>query len=154
DSQATIVNTAFVTGGGDLQAHSARETANVTVPLLAITKSHTPEPRVSGSTGTYTITVSNVASTATTGTVTVSDFLPFPLTATAISGAGWGCSSLPTSFLTCTRSDALAGGSSYPPLLVTVSVGNGNGTGNFTNVATVTGGGDGLTHRAGDPTTI
>jgi len=153
NSVATIVNTASVTGGGDLQSHSANDTANVSVPLLAITKSHSGD-FTAGQSGTYTIDVSNVGTVATTGTVTVTDsfFLSFGMTATAVTLNGWGCSSLPTSFLTCTRSDSLAPTFHYPALVVTVSVGN--GATNFTNVASVTGGGDGLIHRAGDPTTI
>ncbi len=147
----TVVNTANVTGGGDPLTHSASDTANVTVPTLAITKSHTGDFTV-GQPGTYTITVSNVSTVATTGTVTVTDFLPFPLDATAISGSGWGCSAVPTQFLTCTRSDALAANSSYPPLVVTVSVSG--GASSVTNTASVTGGGDGLTHSASDPTHI
>jgi uncharacterized repeat protein (TIGR01451 family) len=155
NSVSTIINTASVTGGGDSSTHAANDTANVTVPLLAITKSHTGNFTV-GQPATYTIGVSNVGTVATTGTVTVTDFLPFPLVANAVNGSGWGCSALPTSFLTCTRADSLAGsGASYPPLQVTVGW---NGTtsipSSVTNTASVTGGGDGLNHNASDPTTI
>ena len=150
-SASTAVNTANVSGGGDGFSHSASDTANVTAPRLAITKTHTGDFTV-GQPGNYTITVSNVGSVATVGTVTLTDFLPFNImTATAISGTGWGCSNLPTNFLTCTRSDALAAGSSYPPLTLTVSV---TGGPNVTNTATVTGGGDVLSHSANDPTNI
>jgi uncharacterized repeat protein (TIGR01451 family) len=149
---ATIVNKVAVNGGGDALTHSASDAINVTTPLLAITKTHSGNFSV-GQSGTYTITVSNVGKVATAGTVTVTDNLPLSeLTATSISGAGWGCNPLPTSSLVCTRADSLAASQSYPPLTVTVSVAG--GAGNIINTATVTGGGDGLTHNANDPTTI
>jgi uncharacterized repeat protein (TIGR01451 family) len=151
NSSPTIVNTANVSGGGDSSFHSASDTANVTIPTLAITKSHTGDFAV-GQPGTYTITVSNAGAVATAGTVTLTDFLPFNMTATAVSGTGWGCSNVPTSFVTCTRSDVLAANSSYSPVTLTVSV-NG-GASNVTNTANVTGGGDGRTHSASDPTNI
>src|SRR5262249_9618125 len=144
-------NTANVTGGGDSQFHQASDTTSVTKPTLSITKSHTGDFTV-GQPGSYTIKVGNAGSIATVGTVTVTDFLPFNMLATAITGDGWGCSNLPTSFLTCTRSDVLQPGNSYPSLVVTVSV-SGGGV-NITNSASVTGGGDGLTHSASDPTVV
>ena len=57
---------------------------------------------------------------------------------TALSGAGWTC----TVATTCTRSDALAPGASYPPITVTTSVGAGAAPGTVTNSAVVSGGGD------------
>jgi uncharacterized repeat protein (TIGR01451 family) len=146
-----VVNTASVSGGGDSLSHSANDLTNITAPVLAITKTHTGDFTV-GLPGAYTITVSNTGSTATAGTVTVTDFLPFTMTATAFSGAGWVCSNLPTTFLTCTRSDSLAASSSYPPLVVNVIVSGGGS--NIVNTASVTGGGDGLSHSASDPTNI
>jgi uncharacterized repeat protein (TIGR01451 family) len=154
NSTPSVVNIASVSGGGDSSSHNVSDIANVTTPVLAITKTHTGNFTF-GQPGTYTITVSNTGTVATTGTVTVTDFLPFGMTATATSGTGWGCPNLPTSFLTCTRSDALATNSSYPPLVVTVSVNSTSFGGNtVTNTASVTGGGDGLSHSASDPTTI
>src|SRR5260370_38058107 len=71
----------------------------------------------------------------------------------AVSGAGWGCSPLPAAFqVTCTRSDSLAIGASYPALNVTVNVVNSTPT--VTNIATVTGGGDSLFHHVNDPTNV
>ena len=51
--------------------------------------------------------------------VTVTDTLPASLTATAISGTGWSCV---LGTLTCTRSDALGAGASYPAITLTVDV--------------------------------
>jgi len=77
----------------------------------------------------------------TIGTVTVVDTLPnvtHPPVATAISGTGCTCT---LATLTCTRSDALAPGASYPPITLTVNIPI-NIQNNFTNTATVSGGGE------------
>ncbi len=104
---------------------------------LTITKTHVGN-FVQGQTGaTYTITVSNSGTGATSGTVTVSDTLPTGLTATAISGTGWTCPSLTS----CNRSDALAAGASYPAIALTVNVAA-NAPSQVTNIATVAGGGE------------
>ena len=119
---------------------------------LAILKSHTGSFTQGDSNRTYTITVTNIGSLASTGTVTVVDALPAGLTATAISGAGWA-TNLGT--LTCTRTDALATATSYPVITVTVSVAT-NAAANVTNSATVSGSGDanGANNTANDITAI
>ena len=61
-----------------------------------------------------------------------------PPVPTALSGTGWTCT---LATLTCTRADALASGSSYPPITLTVNIPK-NIQNNFTNTATVSGGGD------------
>jgi len=68
---------------------------------------------VQGQTGaTYTVTVSNdPAATATSGTVTVTENMPTGLTLVSMAGTGWNCSGA-----TCTRSDVLNPGSSFPPI--------------------------------------
>jgi len=87
------------------------------LPALSITKTHTTV--VQGQAGaTYTITVSNGASAGPTiGTVTVTDTPPSVLTLVSMSGTGWTCSSG-----SCSRSDALSPGSSYPAITATVNV--------------------------------
>src|SRR5205823_12234683 len=112
-------------------------------PNLSITKSHSGD-FTTGQPGAYNITVGNTESAATSGTVTLTDFLPQGLTAISLSNSGWNCTALPTTNLTCTRPDSLAPGSSYPVLTMTVSVGN--CTSMETNTATVTGGGDSQFH--------
>src|SRR5262249_35840781 len=145
----SVFNFANVSGGGDSFFHSATDLTNINGPTLAITESHTPEPFILGQTGTYTITVENKAGkTPTRGTVAVQDSFPSGLIATAATGTGWSCSALPTSFLTCTRSDTLANGGTYPSLAVTVIV-NG-GAPSVTNFASVSGGGDSSSHSASD----
>ncbi len=85
---------------------------------------------------TFTITVTNSGGAATSGTVSLADTLPSGLTATSLSGSGWTINGL-----TATRSDALAAGSSYSALTLTVDVAS-NTSGNVTNTATVSGGGE------------
>src|SRR6266404_245664 len=102
---------------------NAPATASVTVPPpdLTITKSHSGNFTQGQVGATYSITATNSGFAATSGTVTVTDTLPAGLTATAISGTGWTCV---LGTLTCTRSDALAAGASYPAITLTVNVAN------------------------------
>lgn len=93
---------------------------------------------VKGQTADYTITVSNAGAGSTTGTITVTNTLPAGLTATAMSGTGWTCN---VGTLTCTRSDALAAGTSYPPITLTVSVAP-TAPSSLSDTAAVSGGGD------------
>src|SRR4030095_14159440 len=88
----------------------------------------------------------------TSGLVTVTDTLPAGLTATAINGTGWSCV---LGTLTCTRSDVLAAGASYPLITVTVTVAN-NAAASVTNIANVSGGGQIITTNDSDtdPTTV
>lgn len=122
---------------------------------LSIAKSHTGN-FTQGQTGaTYSLTVTNVGAKATDGTaVTVTDTLPAGLTPTAITSTDplWVCT---LGTLSCTRSDVLASGTSYPPITVTVNVAA-NAAGSVTNTATVTGGGskDTTGGTANDVTTV
>jgi hypothetical protein len=86
----------------------------------------------------YTLTVSNVGGSASSGTVSVVDVLPAGLTATAMGGTGWTCT---VSTLSCTRGDALGAGASYPAISLTVNVAS-NAPSSVTNTATVSGGGE------------
>jgi hypothetical protein len=109
---------------------------------LTIAKSH--QGNFSSRGGTYTIVVGNAAGAApTSGTVTVTDNgitqTPAPtipqIVVYGMSGVGWSCSGV-----TCTRSDALNAGSSYPPITFTVEE-DFSGAHSLTNQATVSGGG-------------
>jgi uncharacterized repeat protein (TIGR01451 family) len=101
---------------------------------------------------TYTLTVTNAGNKASSGMVTVVDALPGGLTATNITGSGWSCT---LATLTCTRSDALAAGTSYEAITLTVNVAA-NAAATVTNNATVSGGGETNTGNDGasDQTTI
>ncbi len=146
----SVINSATLTGGGDFP-RSTTDVTRINASTLAITKTHTGDFTV-GQNGTYTIGVSNVGTTATAGTVTMTDVLPSSMSAASVGGTGWNCSGVST--ITCTRSDALAAGSSYPPITLAVSVGGNVGASLVTNTATVTGGGDGVIHSASDPTNV
>ena len=121
-------------------------------PDLVISMTHTGNFAQGDAGDSYTITVTNIGTAATVGTVSVVDALPAGLTATAINGAGW-TTDLGT--LTCTRSESLATGAGYPPITVIVDVST-NASDSLTNVANVFGGGEINTANdtAGDPTTI
>ncbi len=122
------------------------------VPDLTLTKLHTGV-FAQGQTGaTYTITVSNRGGGATSGLVTMTDTVPTGLTATALSGSGWICT---VGTGTCTRSDALASGASYPAITLTVSVAA-NAAALITNNASISGGNDSnaTNNTASDPTTV
>ena len=84
----------------------------------------------------YTISVQNVTSTDSAGNVSVGDTLPAGLTATAIAGPGWACT---LTTVSCSRSDSLPVGGSYPPITVTVSVAA-NAVSPVTNQAVLSGG--------------
>src|SRR5205807_4916084 len=124
-------------------------------PDPTITKTHTGNFNRGQTGAQWTITVSNVGFGPTVGTVTMTDTLPNvtnPPVPTAISGTGWTCT---LATLTCTRTDALPSGSSYPAVAVTVNVA-GDVPGSVTNTATVSGGGDqnASNNTASDPTKI
>jgi uncharacterized repeat protein (TIGR01451 family) len=150
-----VTNSAVVAGGGDPNAANNTASDPTTITSLtsgidlAIAKVPSPSSAVPGQTVTYTVTVSNVGNTPSSGMVTVTDLLPTGLTVTAASGVGWTCTAP-----TCTRSDPLAPGASYSPITVTTSVGAASGT--VTNSAVVSGGGDSnsTNNGASSPVTI
>ena len=145
------VNLAKVEGGGDPTPSTDEDpTVILTDVNLNINKSHQGN-FTQGQTGAeYTIEVSNAGPSDSTGTVTVTDTLPAGLTATAINGPGWNCV---LATLTCTRSDSLPAGDSYPPITLTVDVAN-NAASPQVNLAKVEGGGDPTPSTDEDPTTI
>jgi hypothetical protein len=114
---------------------------------MTITLTHSGSFRQGQTGATYTTTVTNVGSAASAGSVSVSDSLPVGLTATAISGANWNCT---FSTLTCARNDAVAAGSSYPPITLTLNVAS-DAPSSVTNAAAVSGGGE--TNLANDNAT-
>jgi uncharacterized repeat protein (TIGR01451 family) len=144
-SNGSVSNTATTTGGNACNPTSPGSICGDTevtplgiVPNLTVDKAHAGNFSQGQIGAQYTLLVSNVGSGPTVGTVSITDTLPTGLTATAISGTGWTCV-LPT--LTCTRSDVLAAGASYPmiDLIVDVAV---DAPSLLINTATVSGGGD------------
>jgi uncharacterized repeat protein (TIGR01451 family) len=139
-------NVVSVSGGGEVNTGNNSfidPTVVDQLPDLTINKTHVGSFAQGQIGASYTLTVSNAGFAATSGTVTATDTLPAGLTATAISGNGWSCSTPPT--LSCTRSDALINGSDYPPITLTVNVAPNAPMPFVTNSAAVSGGGEGNT---------
>jgi uncharacterized repeat protein (TIGR01451 family) len=110
-------------------------------PNLGITKAVAGDiPR--GGTGSFTLTVRNIGTLASSATlpVVVTDTLVAGITATAASGTGWTCS-IVGQVITCSRTGAIAAGGSAPPITVNVLAAV-SAPPSFTNVAGVSGGGD------------
>jgi uncharacterized repeat protein (TIGR01451 family) len=119
-------------------------------PLLSIIKSHSGNFGLGQPGATYSVVVSNAVGAATTsGTVTVTETIPAGLTLVSMTGNGWTC---PSNGTTCSRSDTLGGGLSYPAIAVTVNVAA-NAPSSVTNKVNVSGGGS-ATAAASDPTTL
>jgi uncharacterized repeat protein (TIGR01451 family) len=157
NAAASLTNVATVVGGGEVNTSNDTASDPTTIvqkPDLTIAKTHTGNFTQGDVGDTYTITVNNVGFASSSGLVTVSDTLPAGLTPTAFSGTGWS-TSISGQTVTATRSDALATGSSFAALTVTVNVAN-NAPSSVTNVGTVAGGGEVNTSNdtASDPTTI
>ena len=136
NATGTLVNTAVVGGGGEVNLSNDTATDPVviqTIPDMTISKTHAGTSFSQGGSVTFTLTASNVGTGATVGAVTVKDTLPAGLTATAISGAApWICQPLPA--LACSRSDSLAVNASYSPISVTATIGA-NVTGTLVNTS-------------------
>ena len=155
NAPASVTNSVAVSGGGESNTanNSANDPTTINqLPDLTIAKSHTGNFTQGQVGATYSITVTNSGFAATTAAVSVTDTLPASLTATAIAGTGWSCV---LGTLTCTRNDALAAGSSYPAITLTVNVSQ-SAPASVTNSVAVSGGGQTNTSNdtATDPTTI
>ena len=141
------VNSVSVSGGGSAAANASDSTTILGAPSLSITKTHSGNFTQGQQGAIYTVTVTNApGAAATTGTVTVTDTLPSGFSFGSMSGTGWSCTAP-----TCTRSDALGGGASYPPITVTVNIAGGASSG--TNMVSVSGGGS-AGANATDSTTV
>jgi uncharacterized repeat protein (TIGR01451 family) len=118
------------------------------VPILTVTKTHEGNFVQGQNSTTYTVTVSNAAGAVpSSGLVTVTDTMPAGLTLVSMAGTGWSCSGD-----TCTRSDVLNPGWSYPSITVTVNSAA-NAPSQVTNQVRVSGGGS-ASATAGDLTSI
>ena len=112
----------------------------IPAPDLTISKTHVGNFTQGQIGAQFTVTVTNSGTPSTIGVVTLTDAVPPGLTPTAASGAGWTCT-VTGATVTCTRSDALAPGASYPPVTITVNVAA-SAPASVTNTATISGGGD------------
>src|SRR5205814_4469280 len=136
-----LTSTARKTAETQSGTAAANDSASVTIsgqaPDLTIAKSHVGS-FVRGSTGSYSLTVSNVGPVGSSGLVTVSDTLPAGLVPSTASGTGWSCG-IAGQTVTCTRSDALGAGASYSVITIAVTVSQAATT-PLMNTATVAGG--------------
>ena len=155
--QITAVAPGGVTAGPIVVTSLGDATASATsftlpVPDLTVTSAHAGSFTQADASDTYTLTVSNGGTAATSGTVSVADSLPNGLTATGLTGTGWTAAA---NHLSATRTDALAAGSSYPALTLMVSVSS-TASASVTNSVAVSGGGETNTANdtATDPTAI
>jgi hypothetical protein len=137
---ATITNTAAVSGGGEanLSNDAATDPTSVTqLPDLTISISDSGNFSQGGTGVIYTISVTDIASVNSKGTITVTDTLPPSLTATAINGQGWNCV---LANLTCTSTMPLLPFTNSL-IYVTANVAL-NAPSSVINTATVSGGGE------------
>ena len=89
-------------------------------PVWAVATTHAATFSRGQTGATYTVTVANTVWTdQTSGTVTVREIMPPGLALVSMSGTGWTCTPGASS---CTRTDSLAAGASYPPITVAVNV--------------------------------
>ncbi len=153
----SVTNSATVTTPGDLNAgnNTGAVTSPVAVPTspdLSIAKTHTGT-FVAGQNGAYTLTISNVGTASTTGTITVTDPLPVGLTFVTGTGAGWSCGAAGQN-VTCTNAGPIAVGGSTA-ITLTVAVGAA-AIPSVTNTASVSTPGDNnaANNTAADPTTV
>ncbi len=132
------VNSVLASGGGSASANATDAATILAQPALSVAKTHLGNFAPGRVGPPYTVTVSNAAaSLPTSGEVTVTETVPAGLTLVSMAGAGWTCAS-PSN--TCSRSDALPGGASYPPITVTVNVASGAASPQVNSVS-VSGGG-------------
>ena len=117
--------------------------------MLRITGTHVGSFSVGQNGATYTVTVSDSAfAPATSGMVAVSDTIPTGLTLVSMARTNWNCSAN-----TCTSTNVLNPGASYPPITVTVNVAA-NAAPTVINQVSVSGGGASGSAVASDPTIV
>ena len=107
-------------------------------PNIQLSKTHSPEPFVTGSSGTYTLTVSNSSGFDAAGPLTIVDTLPVGLSYGSASGSGWSCSANGQT-VTCSNPGGLNHGQTSV-LTLTVNVNSDVATPSVTNTATVSSG--------------
>ncbi len=151
----SISNTGSVQSPGDGNPANDRSTITTPVQLLdvAIAKSHTGNFTV-GQNGTFTLAVTNVGNTPTTGALTITDNLPAGLSYISATGTGWSCSAA-GSVVTCSNPTVVAAGAAAPPITLTVGVSS-VAAPSVTNIASVTTPGDSFlgNNTASDPVTV
>ncbi|HTS47764.1 MAG TPA: SBBP repeat-containing protein [Bryobacteraceae bacterium] len=105
-------------------------------PGLSISKTHTGNFTVNQN-GSFSITVSNSGTAATSSTITVSDTLPSGLGFVSANGSGWSCMNS-SGNVVCTNTAPIAAGSNA---VITLTVSVTTTSTSIQNTASVTGGG-------------
>jgi uncharacterized repeat protein (TIGR01451 family) len=147
----SVTNSVNATGGGTTSSPTATDpTAVGGAPVLQANKSHTGN-FTSGGQGTYSLSVSNIGSTPTTGAITYVDTLPAAFTFVSATGTNWACSDSGQT-VTCTMANALANGNTSSAISLVVNVIG--AAGSATNSATASGGGAAASSTKTDVTTI
>ncbi len=137
---SNLVNTASVTSptiDPQPKNNTATDTGLIIASDLVIVKTHIGN-FVRGSSGAYSLNVSNVGLAASFGAVTVTDTLPDGLTPQSAIGAGWTCNTNAQT-VSCTRSDALAINASFPSINLVVGIAQ-SAPASLVNSASVAGG--------------
>ena len=153
----TIIAINTLPGGSVSSAASSIAVTQQGAPVLAASKTNLVSIFHPAGTGEYMITVSNTGNAPLTGTTTVTDVIPAGLSlagSNPASGTGWNCavSGNPTMgfTVTCTRSDSLSAGTSFPQITIAVIVAT-NASGTITNTAVVTNGSQSTTAMNSTP---
>lgn len=134
--EAVLLTLVVSLGCGGGSSSSLTQTTTSSAPGLTVTVTHSGNFQVGQQAAVYTITVKNTGTAPTTGVaVSVTETLPTGMTLTSLAGAGWSC---PAN--TCSRTDVLSAGASYPVITATVNVAAGT-AGTLTNTVSVLGGG-------------
>ncbi|MCC7451967.1 MAG: DUF11 domain-containing protein, partial [Anaerolineae bacterium] len=148
-------NIATVSTPGDPNSgnNTSNDITNISgIPDLTVTKTHAGNFFVGQPDAQYTITVNNVGSGASTGTITVQDTLPAGLTFNAVTSGPFTCAPPNSVNPTCTSVSSIPAGGS---LSFTIRV-NVTAAGAGTNQVAVSGGGEtnAANNNASDLTTI
>ncbi|HJU40606.1 MAG TPA: DUF11 domain-containing protein [Tahibacter sp.] len=138
----TLTNTATVSGGGDPTCPGAGHCTSTTTtptnaPQLDIVKNASSGSFIVGVPASYTLTVTNNGTAATTAAATVSDTVPGTLVPGAMPS---GCSAA-GNVVTCTIASGFAAGASTSFVIPVTPTAAANGQ-SLTNIATISGGGD------------
>jgi len=157
NAAVSITNTASISGGGDQVFTNNVFNTHVGVkgmPDLQLRINHPGDGFGVGQVAAqYDLTVRNIGQGPSSGTITVQNFLPSPLIARNMFGAGWTCV---VQTLTCTRSTVLQAGAEFPSITLLVDVPSTTTETRVVNRAVVSGGNDVDTsnNEATDPTNL
>jgi uncharacterized repeat protein (TIGR01451 family) len=132
-----LTNFVTVSGGDAPNVAAASDPGTIGAPPLTITQTDSGNFFKGKIDASFTIIVTNNGATPIGGTTTVVDHVPGGLTATAFAGTGW---TVDFAHFTATRTDTLAAGESFPPLILTVNVDN-SALSSLTNFVTLSGAG-------------